>query len=158
VAWLLLVLGTAAGALMIATEFSTISEVRLSSIAGCDQLPVTTPSNVRDACSLSGHQHHHWALLILGVVTIVMTLGLVLGRSTPAAIALIAIGLAVLVVIALIIDRPTIDDTRGLDVIFQHPRGVAGSGFHLELIAGALAVMTGLVQLVFVRPRELAAA
>ena len=53
--------------------------------------------------------------------------------------------------IALIGDSGTIHDTRGLDILFEHPKGVAGSGYSLEILAGALAVLTGLARLAFTR-------
>jgi hypothetical protein len=133
---------------MIVAEFSTISYVKISTIASCSDLPVTTSAKVRDACSLSGHEQHHFALLILGLVAIAMAVGSAIGRSRPAAFALFAIGLVVLG-IALIGDRTTIHDTRGLDILFEHPKGVAGSGYSLEILAGALAVLTGLARLAF---------
>jgi hypothetical protein len=139
---LLLVLGVAAGMTMIVAEFMTISYVKISSIANCSDLPSTTPGNVRDACSVSGHQQHHWALLVIGLVTIVMAFGSALGRSRPAALALVVLGGAV-IGIALIGDHDTLHDTRGLDVIFQNPHGAAGSGYYVEIVAGVVAVLAG---------------
>ena len=133
---------------MIVSEFSTISYVKISSIASCSDLPATTSSKVRDACSLSGHEQHHWALLILGLVAIAMAIGSAAGRSRPAAFALFVIGLVVLG-IALIGDSGTIHKTRGLDIFFEHPKGVAGAGYSLEILAGALAVLAGLARLAF---------
>lgn len=139
---LLLTVGVVAGGLMIATEFATISHVQISSIASCSDLPVTTPANVRDACEVSGHQQHHWALLIVGLLTIAMAAGSAVGRSRPAAIALFALGVVVLG-IAVIGDHGTLHDTRGLDVYFQHPKGAIGSGYYLEIAGGVAALLAG---------------
>jgi hypothetical protein len=133
---------------MIVAEFSTISFVRTPQAPHCSELPVTAAPGVRAHCALVGHEQHHFALLLLGIVAIAMAIGSALAASRPAAAALFVIGLAVLG-IALIGDRPTIHNTRHIDVIYQGAKGVAGAGYSLEILAGALAVLAALARLAF---------
>ena len=75
---------------------------------------------------------------MLGVVRALLALGAAVGRSRPAAFALVVVGVVVLV-IALALDRPTLDDTRGLEAYYgdDGTEPQTGGGYTLELIAGA---------------------
>jgi 4-hydroxybenzoate polyprenyltransferase len=140
---------------MIVSEFSTISYLR-EGITTCSNALDVTQSNLRHLCMVNGHQQHHWALLILGLVAILMAGGSAIGRSRPAAFALLVIGLVVLG-IALIGDRQTLSDKRNLDVVAfasKSLHGVAGAGYSLEILAGALAVLAGLARLAFTDVEE----
>jgi hypothetical protein len=144
----LLGLGVTAGVAMIVTEFLTASEIRIGqAMERCTAgLDVPRPDIVAK-CSISGHESHHWALAILGALAIVMSLGAVLGRSRPAAASLAAVGIAA-VVIALVIDHPSLHKTRGFEVVATQyapgsVRSVAGPAYKLELVAGVLAFAVG---------------
>src|SRR5688500_10261496 len=134
---------------MVATEFSTIQSVRIGeSTCGAAE------ERLRDVCETGGGEQHNWSLLVLGVFTALLAIGAALGRSRPAALALGLVGLIVLFV-ALVLDRPTLDDKRGLEVYFGE-RGTdpqTGGGYTLELIAGALAVVASAVALLRERLR-----
>lgn len=136
-AWVVLLVGLAAAVLMIATEFSTIQSISIgeSTCGAAD-------AEVQDVCETGGGDQHGYALLALGLLAGLMTLGAVLGRSRPAAIALIVIGVVVLLV-ALLLDAPTLDDTRGLEARYNDVATHTGGGYTLELIAGALGVAAG---------------
>jgi hypothetical protein len=146
--WLLLGLGLAAGVSMIVTEFLTASEIRIGQeMQRCAASLDVPRAEVLGKCSITGHESHAWALAILGVLAIVMTLGAVLGRSRPAAASLAVVGLAA-IVIALVIDHPSLDKTRGFEVVATQyapgsVRSVAGPGYKLELVAGVLAFGVG---------------
>jgi hypothetical protein len=136
-------LGLVAAALMVATEFSTIQSVRIgASTCGAAE------ERLRDICHTGGGEQHNYALLVLGVFAVVLSFGAAVGRSRPAALALLGVGVVVLG-IALLGDRPTLDDRRGLDVYYGEAgtRGEAGGGYTLELIAGAVAVLAAAVAL-----------
>ena len=136
-AWAVLLLGLSAAVLMVLTEFSTIQEVRIGeSTCGAAE------ERLRDFCSTGGGDQHNWALLVLGVFAALLSFGAAVGRSRPAALALGLVGLIVLFV-ALGLDRPTLDDTRGLEVYYgeEGTKPSTGGGYTLELIAGALAVI-----------------
>ena len=136
-AWAVLALGLLAAALMVATEFSTIQSVRIGeSTCGAAE------ERLRDVCETGGGEQHNWSLLVLGVLTVLLAFGAAVGRSRPAAVALGLVGVVVLFV-ALVLDRPTLDDKRGLEVFFGE-RGTdpqTGGGYTLEILAGVLALL-----------------
>ena len=136
-AWVVLALGLGAAVLMVATEFSTIQSVRIGeSTCGAAE------ERLRDVCSTGGGEQHNWSLLVLGIFAALLAFGAAVGRSRPAALALGLVGLIVLFV-ALVLDRPTLNDRRGLEVYFgeRDTDPVTGGAYTLELIAGALAVL-----------------
>jgi hypothetical protein len=93
-------------------------------------------------CTTSGHESHAWALVILAPFALVMVWGAVVGRSRAAALALVAVGLSVLV-IALAIDQPKLEDKRDLDALYDDVVGHAGVAFKVELVAGVLLLLVG---------------
>jgi hypothetical protein len=122
---------------MVLTEFSTIQSVRIGeSTCGAAE------ERLRDVCSTGGGEQHDWALLVLGIFAALLAFGAAVGRSKPAALALGAVGLIVLFV-ALVLDHPTLDDKRGLEIYFGEAgtKPQTGGGYTLELIAGVLAVV-----------------
>ena len=144
-AWAVLGVGLAAAVLMIATEFSTIQSISI----GESTCGAADPE-VQDVCSTDGGDQHGYALLVLGLLSVLMTVGAVLGRSRPAALALLVIG-AVVLAVALLLDAPTLNDTRGLEARYNDVSAHTGGGFRLELIAGALALAAGVLALVRAR-------
>ena len=144
-------IGLCAAVLMIATEFSTMQSVRV----GDSTCGVFETAQQQDDCELTCGEQHAYALVLLGLFTGVLAFGAGAGRSRPAAFALLLVG-AVVLFIALVLDRPTLDDVRGFDV-FSRAEGEAGGAYTLELIAGALALLAGLVALAFDRVERRAA-
>jgi hypothetical protein len=144
-----LALGVGAAVLMIATEFSTIQSVRIG-----DSTCGAAEERLRDVCSTSGGDQHNYALLVLGLFALVLSFGAAVGRSRPAALALLGIGVVVLL-IALVLDAPTFDDRRGLEVYYGEAgtRGERGGAFVLELIAAGLAMAAAAVALLWGRVR-----
>ena len=134
-AWAALALGLSAAILMVATEFSTIHSIRLGE-STCGAADVAD----QDKCLTGGGEQHGYALIGLAALTVLMTVGAVLGRSRPAALALGVIGLVVLG-IALLLDLPTLDETRGFETRYNDVKAQTGGAFTLELIAGGLAVL-----------------
>ncbi len=128
-----------AGAVAVAvSEFATLRSVKVLT-ASCDDL--ADPS-LRGACVTHGHEEHSYALVLLGVVALLMLWGAVAGRSRPAAIAVMAIGAAVLV-IALATDLPDIHKTGVLGDRFDSAHAQAGPGLYLEIAGGALVLAGG---------------
>jgi hypothetical protein len=148
-AWIVLALGLGAAILMVATEFSTIQSVRIG-----DSTCGAAEERLRDICSTSGGDQHNYALLVLGLFALLLSFGAAVGRSRPAALALLGVGVVVLV-IALVLDAPTFDDRRGLEVYYGEAgtRGERGGAFVLELIAAGLAVSAAAVALLWERVR-----
>jgi hypothetical protein len=133
-----------AGALMIATEFSTIAWVDVAN-ESCEVINDSNPS-LADRCRLSGFERHGGAFVILGLATLFMAWGAGVGRSRPAAIALVAIG-GVVLAIALLSDLPQTGKTGAIGPRFENAKGKTGTGLYLELIGGALAVWSGSLRL-----------
>src|SRR4051812_47524484 len=138
-AWLTLALGLAASVLLFLTDLATLS-YRTIGIGGCE-------SRVNPGvCTTTGADAHDHALWLLALVVLVFSFGAAIGRSRPAAMAVVACGVIVLG-IALIADLPDLSDRRGLDADYTQVRAHTGTAFTLELIGGVLAVAAGLAAL-----------
>src|SRR6476661_642022 len=133
-----LVLGLLGAILMVVSEFVTLRSVKVLT-ASCSDL--ADPS-LRGSCVTHGGEEHSYALVLMGVVALVMVWGAVFGRSRPAAVALMAIGAAVLV-IAFVTDVPDIHKTGVLGQRFDSAHAQAGPGLYTEIAGGALALVAG---------------
>jgi hypothetical protein len=140
--WLILALAVAAAGLMIATEFSTVASVQVSGGPPCEDVANATAA---EDCVKSGGEQHSYALILLALLVLAMAFGAALGASRPAALALVAVG-AIVLAIALLGDLPDARET-GLVGQAYEARGEAGTGLVLEIVAGALAVVAGLLGL-----------
>src|SRR4051812_35401612 len=118
-----LVLGILAAIFMVLSEFVTLRSVKVLT-ASCGDL---ADQSLRGSCVTHGGEEHSYALLLMGIVTLLMSWGAALGRSRPAAIALIVIGAAVLV-IAFATDVPDIHKTGVLGERFESAHAQAGPG------------------------------
>lgn len=134
-----------AGLLMLLTEVTTVISVDLAR-TDCDVIYDSNPK-LADGCSQTGLERSSAALLLLGVLTLVMGAGAALGRSRPAAIALVAIGVVVLG-IALLGDLPASDDTGLIGRNYDQASASTGTGFWFEVIGGALAIAAGALRLI----------
>jgi hypothetical protein len=144
-----LVLGLAAAVLMVLAEVTNLVVVDVAG-AGCEDA-VANPAQAED-CEITGGDQHSFALAAVAVLTVMMAVGAGLGGSRPAGVALIAAGLVVLG-IALIGDLPVTDDTGQVGPNFDEATASAGPALWLEIVAGALAVLAGILRLAR-RPRE----
>ena len=120
-----------AAALLVAAEFSTVFEVTVGSLEVVQR-------------SATGGENHGYALLVVAVFAVALTLhGLRLaGRAAGAG--LITLGIVVLMV-ALTVDLP---DTRGAgrlpeSVAYEDARARAGVALGLEIAGGVLLVVAG---------------
>jgi hypothetical protein len=133
------------GALMILAEVTTVISVDLKNTS-CEVIYDSSPT-LADDCSQVGFERHSVALLLLGLLTFAMGSGAAFGRSRPAAVALIAIGVVVLG-LALLVDLPASDDTGLIGRDYAQAHASAGVGLWFELIGGALAVLAGLLRVI----------
>jgi hypothetical protein len=124
-----------AAVVLVVAEFTTIS-FRTIHIGACEDRVGAAK------CHTTGHASNGYALLILALAGLVMAWGAVVGRSRAAAIALAAVGVAVLVV-ALVIDLPKLNDNFDLDVLYEDVRTHVGIAFKLELVGGVLLLLAG---------------
>ena len=137
-----------AAALLVATEFSTVASVDVANTS-CEVIQDSDPE-LADRCSLSGFERNGGSFVLVAALIAVMGWGAGIGRSRAAAVALVALGVAVLAW-ALLVDLPVTDETGALGSSFEGARGQAGVGLTLEIAAGLLAAAAGAVQL---RARE----
>jgi hypothetical protein len=139
--WLVFGLGAAAAILLIAAELTNLRHTTVIS-ASCSDLAGAKA----DKCSVTGGEQHHYALMLLAIVLLVMAWGAAVGRARAAAVAMIAVGAAVLV-IAIAFDLP---DTRKVGVLSEDFSGAkehAGVAIRLEIAGAALAIVGGLAGL-----------
>jgi hypothetical protein len=122
-----------AGIALIVAEFLTLREI----------VAITV---VPEGGRTTGGSHHGYALALIGLVSLPMSYGAVIGASRPAAAALAVLG-GLALAIAAIFDLPTLDDTgligRTYDLAEAHP----GEGFWVEIVAAAVLLAGGLVLL-----------
>jgi hypothetical protein len=121
------------------TELSTLS-YRTIGIGGCDS---RVSSGV---CTTTGADAHGHALWLIALLVLLFGFGAAIGRSRPAALAVLACGVVVLG-IALIGDARGLGDLRGLEANYTSVKAHTGGAFLLELVGGALAVLAGVAGL-----------
>jgi len=131
--------------LLLITELSTLSYRTIGQGACSTRVDPAV-------CSTTGGEAHSYVLWAIAVFILVFAVGSAAGRSTAAALALVACGGAVLA-IAIALDLPDLDGTRGLETLYTDVQAHTGTAFTLELIAGVLAVAAGLAGLTRFRPR-----
>jgi hypothetical protein len=138
-----------AGVLMLLTEVTTVIRVDLRNTS-CEVIYDSNPS-LADGCSQTGFERSSAALLLFGLLTFAMGAGAALGRSRPAALALIAIGTIVLG-FTLLGDLPASDDAGLIGRDYDQASASADTGLWFELAGGILAVVAGLLRVV--RPED----
>jgi hypothetical protein len=134
----------AAAVLLLATEFSTVASVDVAA-GSCEVIHDTDPA-LADRCELSGFERNGGAFVLVAAFTVAMGWGAGVGGSRPAAVALIAIGAAVLLW-SLLVDLPVTKETGALGESFEGAEGQAGTGLWLEILAGVLAAGAGALRL-----------
>jgi hypothetical protein len=133
----LLVLPLAGSGLLIAAEFSTLYDVR-----------VVTAVPAGGSFSTGGH--HGYALAVMAVGIVVMTLGAVLGGSRPAAVAVLVLAAAALA-IALAVDLPDVHETGLIGRTYDAAQAEPRAGLYLE-ISGGCAALVGAALILVARP------
>jgi hypothetical protein len=135
--------GALSALLLAVTEFLTVASVDVAS-GSCQVINDANHARA-DRCVLSGFERHGGAFILLALLVLIMAYGASVGRSRPAAAALVAVGLLVLGI------------TLGIDLQQTHQTGIlqnyegatasAGPGFYTELLGGLLALGAGVVRL-----------
>ena len=129
----------------IVAEFSTISYVTVVT-ATCEDL---ADPRLADRCQLDGAERHSWAFALLGLFACLMAWGATVGRSRPAAAALVAVG-AVLLGLGFFRDLPESSKTGLIGEAYE-ATAHKGAGLWLELAAGVLLVAVGVAALLLLR-------
>jgi hypothetical protein len=128
-----LVLLWLAGAGLILSEFLTYREI----------VAVTV---VPEGGITKGGSHHGYALGLLGLVSLPMSFGAVVGRSRPASAAVAVLGALALALIA-IFDVPSLDDTGLIGRTYDLAEASPGPGFWLSTACAAVLLAGGLLLL-----------
>ena len=117
-----------AGALLLAVaEFLTLYEIRV----------ITA---VPEGGTYSGGPHHGYALLVIAIALVPMSIGAVLGGSRPAALAALVLSLAAVVVV-LAVDLPDLNETGLIGRTYEAAEAQPSTGFFLESLGAALALV-----------------
>jgi hypothetical protein len=124
-----LVLPLVGAGLLIAAEFAPLYEVRAVGAAGAGR-------------SFSAGANHGYALGVMGVGIVAMTLAAVLGGSRAAAVAVLVLALAALA-IALAVDLPDTRETGLIGDRFDAARAEPRAGLYVELAGGCAALVGG---------------
>jgi hypothetical protein len=134
----------AAAVLLVVTEFSVVASVDVAS--GSCEVIQDTNAELADRCELSGFERNGGSFLLVAALTAAMAWGAGMGGSRPAAVALAAVGVAVLAW-ALLVDLPETNETGLLGQSYEGASGSAGPGLTIEIVAGVLALAAGAVRL-----------
>ena len=118
--------GALGGVLLIVAETSTLYSVRVLTVI---------------EKSVAGHQQHGWALLVLGLVALVLSVGVAIG-ARPAMVALAGVGLAALI-IGGISDASVVHSTGVVAEFYSDARAVTGTGYGLETAGAILCLVAG---------------
>lgn len=138
-----LALGVAAFGVLVGAELAPVLSVEILTAGSCE---LQAEPELRDECSPSGGSRHLYSLAVLGLFAALMAWGAGVGGSRPAALGLLAAGLAVLAIV-LSVDVPDLDETGQIGLQFAEAEAEPASGFYLALIGGALAVVAGVLAL-----------
>jgi hypothetical protein len=130
---------------MLLTEVTTVISIDVA-VGSCDSIYDTSPA-LADDCEQTGFERSSVALLLLALVTFVMGAGAAFGRSRPAAVALVVIGVVVLG-ITLLVDLPASDDTGLIGRRYAAAEAAPGPGLWFELAAGVSAVCAGALRVI----------
>jgi hypothetical protein len=129
VRWVLAALGFAGAALLVISEFSTVTHVKA--------ITVVLPNSKR-----TGFDQNSGAMLILGLLAMPMLVGAALGASRPAMVAVAAIGVIALL-IALIGDLPDVTKTGTIfRERYEDAKAQAQIGFTFEWLGAVLLILS----------------
>ena len=122
------------GALLLAVaEFLTLYEIKV----------ITA---VPEGGSDTAGGHHGYALLIVAIALVPMSIGAVIGGSRPAALAALVLSLVALVVV-LAIDLPDVNETGLIGRTYDLAEASPGAGFWVSVACAAVLLVGGLLLL-----------
>ena len=93
-----------------------------------------------------GGSHHGYAIGLIGLVSLPMSYGAVIGGSRPASAALAVLG-ALALLIAAIFDVPSLNDTGLIGRTYDLAEANPGAGFWLEIVCAVVLLAGGLLLL-----------
>jgi len=122
-----------AGVALVVAEFLTYREI----------VAITV---VPDGGRTTGGAHHGYALGLIGLVSLPMSYGAVIGGSRPASAAVAVLGGLAVAIIA-IFDLPSLNDTGLIGRTYDLAEARPGPGFWVELVAAVVLLAGGLLLL-----------
>ena len=129
-----------AGALLlIAAEFLTVREIRA--------VTVVPPGGTQ-----TGGGMHGYALALVGLAMLPLSFGAVLRGARPAGVALLVLALLACGIV-FFADRPALDDTGGIGTLYDLAEAHPGTGFYVECVGAALALV-GAIAALTLAPRR----
>ena len=137
-----LALAVAAGLAMISAELLLVFSVDV----GATSCEATASPDVSDFCATTGGERHSYALVVLGLFTLAMAWGATAGRSRPAGVALVLVGVVVLA-ITLLGDLPDASAEGVIGMRYEAASASPALGLWMELAGGVLAVAAGALRL-----------
>jgi len=138
----------ASAVLLVLTEFSTLISVDVGTGPPCEDV---VAASQRDSCKTTGAEQHSYALLLLAALVIILAWPAAVLRSRAAAVGLLVVG-AVTLAIALLGDLPDTAVEGAIGNFYTEAKTSRGPAITYELVAGALAVLGGLLALRRRRP------
>ena|SRR5215210_3392388 len=128
-----LVLLALAGVALVVAEFLTYREI----------VAVTV---VPEGGRTTGGAHHGYALGLIGLVSLPMSYGAVIGGSRPASAAVAVLG-GLALAIAAIVDLPSLNDTGLIGRTYDLAEANPAPGFWIEVVASVVLLAGGLLLL-----------
>jgi len=101
---------------------------------------------VPEGGATKGGAHHGYAIGLIGLVSLPMSYGAVIGGSRPASAALVVLG-GVALLIAAIFDVPSLDETGLIGRTYDLAEASPGAGFWLEIVCAVVLLGGGLALL-----------
>lgn len=125
--------------LLIVAEFTTLTAIKIITV---------------ERGSITGGEHHLYALLVIGLGAAFMAWGATVGRSQPAAWALLALAVAALAIV-LIADLPRVNEEGLIGRTYEAARAEPRIGFYLESLGAVVLLLAAVARLVLgpVSPR-----
>jgi hypothetical protein len=139
-AWLPLVAIVAGALALIVAEFLTLREIR-------------TITAVPRGGKVTGGSHNAFSLAVIGLALLPMGFGAVVRRARPAAVACVLLSAAAVLVI-LTVDYPHINDPGIFSETYDLAQARPATGFYVESLGAALALIGSVAALVMAPRRE----
>jgi hypothetical protein len=136
--WLVFGLGLVSAIVLVVAELSKVISISVVT-ATCQDL---AQGSLKDQCVTTGAERHHGALLLIAVLLVAMAWGAAVGRSRPAAAAMVVLGLVPLG-LWFFGDRHQVGKTGAIGADFSEATAHAGAAIPLEIAGGLIAIVAG---------------
>jgi hypothetical protein len=135
----LLALAAIGALLLIVSDFQTLYEVKVLTVV---------------KKTVIGHEQHSFAMLLIGLAALAMTLGSAVGPRARPAMAAVALLGGVALLIALIGDLPDVNSTGLIGQLYEDASAGAKIGFFMETLGAVALIFSGASMLVLTMPTD----